>query len=142
MMRLKQILRDERGAVAVEFSLLGPLMITLMLGVVQIGMAMMSYNSLRSVANEAARYTVVNYQNANKMTTTQVGSVTRALATTGAYNLQSSRLTVTVTTPTTQRVTGAKEMSLKLDYNVPTILALIGVGDIPMTYTRPIFVVP
>lgn len=137
---LGQLLADREGAVAVEFSLLGPMMITLMMGVIQIGISMMSYNSLRSVASEAARYTVVNYQTNNKVTTTQISSVTRAIATTGAYSLDNSRLTVTVNTATTQRVLGATEITLRLDYRVPTLLSLIGVGDFPMTYTRPIFV--
>jgi hypothetical protein len=41
----------------------------------------------------------------------------------------------------TQRVPGATEYTMQLQYNVPTFLGFIGVGEIPLTFTRPIFVV-
>ena len=60
-MRLLALLKcDRSGAATVEFGLLGPLVITMMLGVLQMGVAMWSYNSLRSVASETARYAVTN----------------------------------------------------------------------------------
>lgn len=143
MRPLSRLMRDCEGAAAVEFSLLGPMMITMMLAVLQIGMAMMSYNTLRSVASDAARYTVINYQTNNKVTESQIGSVTRAIATTGAYNLDGSRLNITVVKDmTNQRVVGAAEFSLTIAYRVPTLLSIVGLSDIPMTYSRPIFVLP
>jgi hypothetical protein len=48
---------------------------------------------------------------------------------------------VACTNAATQRVSGATEMTLTLTYNIPTFLSIVGIGEIPLTFTRPIFVV-
>lgn len=137
---LAKVLRDERGATAVEFALLGPVMITLMLAVLQVGIALWSYNSMRSIASDIARYAVVNYQGNNKLTTTQIQTYARSTAISTPYGLTDANLSITVVTATTQRVSNATEMTMTINYSVPTIASIIGIGDIPMTYSRPIFV--
>lgn len=136
---LRSIRADEGGATTVEFALIGPMMIAAMLGVLQVGMAMWSYNTLRSVAHDAARYAVVNYQTANQLTTSQISDYARSVATNPPYGLQDSNLTVTAVTAATQRVSGATEVTLTISYTVPTVLSLVGMNDIPMSYSRPIF---
>lgn len=136
---LNTLWRDQRGATAVEFALVGPTMIAAMLGVVQVGMAMWSYNTLRGVAHDAARYAVVNYQATTRITNSQIVDYTRSVATNPPYGLLASNLTVTVVNATTQRVTGATELTMTITYSVPTVLSLLGLGDLPMSYSRPIF---
>ncbi|MFM5931191.1 MAG: TadE family protein [Novosphingobium sp.] len=136
---MKRIFRDTQGATTVEFALLGPIMLTLMMGVMQIGMAMWNYNSLRGVASDVARYAVINYQTNNKLTNEQIRQYTQSVAIQAPYGMALENLTITVETPTTQRVSGAKELTLTINYNFPTLLAIIGVGNIPMSFSRPIF---
>ena len=136
---LRSLKRDESGVTAVEFSLLGPVMIASMLGVLQIGTAMWSYNSMRSIAHDIARFAVVNYQTSNRLTNSQIADATRSIATHSPYGLYDDNLTVTVVDATTQRVTGATELTLTISYSVPTVLSLVGLGDIPMSYSRPVF---
>lgn len=137
---IARILRDERGATAVEFALLGPVMITLMLAVLQVGIALWSYNSMRSIASDIARYAVVNYQGNNKLTTTQIQTYARSTAISTPYGLTDANLSISVVTATTQRVSNATEMTMTINYSVPTIASIVGMGNIPMTYSRPIFV--
>lgn len=139
MKRIKRLLADTRGAAAVEFALIGPVMIAMMLGVLQFGIGMQNYNSLRAASAEVARYAVVNYQTNNKLSDSQLQNYMRSVATRAPYSLIETRLTVSIRDATTQRVTGAKEKTISLTYTIPTVLSFIGVQDIPLTYSRPVF---
>ena len=65
MNRACGICRDERGATIVEFALLAPLILGLLLGVVQVSLSAQSYNAMRSIASDTARYAVVELQKEN-----------------------------------------------------------------------------
>ena len=65
--RLRQLRGDTAGSAVVEFGILAPTIITLFLGVVQVGMWMQTYNALRSVAAESGRYVAVEYQKSNNI---------------------------------------------------------------------------
>lgn len=138
MKLLRAIWTDCRGAMAVEFALVGPLMITVMLGVVQIGMSMWNFNGLRGVASDTARFAVINYQTNNELTNAQIQSYGRALATQD-YGMVDSNLTITVVAVDAPRVAGATELTMTINYNFSTLLSIIGIPDIPMSYSRPIF---
>ena len=140
---LASLLRSDRTAsAAVEFALIGPAFITMFFGVLQFGIGMQNYNALRSISADAARYAVVNYQRRNLITAIQIQDYARTVATAQPYGLSRSRFTPFVSTPVIQRVGGATEFQIRLTYNIPTFLGVIGMDDIPLTYTRPIFVIP
>jgi Flp pilus assembly protein TadG len=136
----RRLLRKTDGSVAIEFALIGPALIGMMFAVLQVGVGMQNYNALRSVATDVARYTVVNYQSDNKVTADTIKTYGRALAIKAPYGLDSDRLAINVVTQTTSRVTGTKEMTLTMSYSVPTFLSVIGVGEIPISYSQPVFV--
>lgn len=138
--------RDQAGSVAMEFALIGPAMLTMLLGVLQIGIGMQNYNALRSVSAEVARYAVVNAQDAAAQsnmtlrdTNDELEAYAQEIATDSPYGLQANKLTVTVTSVPT-RVDGASERSIQLQYNIPSVLGIIGIDSIPITYTRPFFI--
>ncbi|MFM5947969.1 MAG: TadE/TadG family type IV pilus assembly protein [Novosphingobium sp.] len=139
--RLKKLRSAADGSVIVEFALLAPLLIGMFMGVLQIGIGMQNYNALRGISGDVARYAVVNYQTSNRLTTSQLQDYTNGIAGQAPYGLTRSRFTVTINTATTQRVAGAVEYTMTLRYNVPTMLSLLGVDEIPITYARPIFVI-
>jgi Flp pilus assembly protein TadG len=58
--RLRRFWRDSRGAAAVEFAMCAPILITLSLGTLEIGRAMLAYHSLSLAAFEAGRYAMVH----------------------------------------------------------------------------------
>lgn len=131
---------DSGGSAIVEFGLLAPFLIMMMLAVLQLGVAMQQYNALRSIAGDVERYAVVNYQTNNKISTDQLATYTQSVATNTPYNIQRTGLRITVTQPVTQRVSGATEYSLSIRAQVTSLLGMIGINDYYIYYTRPIFV--
>ena len=145
-LHLPSLRRDAKGSVAIEFALIGPAMLAMLLGVLQIGIGMQNYNALRSVSAEVARYAVTDSQDAAarsnmtlRDTNTQLEQYAREVATDAPFGLQGSRLTATVTSVPT-RVDGASERTIQLRYNIPSVLGVIGINSIPITYTQSVFI--
>lgn len=139
---LQRLGREDRGAVMIEFAILGPLLIIAVLGVYQIGVGMQAYNALRSITAETGRQAAVDYQrtNGNGLDEAQIQDVAEGLAMAPPYNLNPDRLDVSVEEAETQRVAGARELTLSIQYSVPTLLSIMGMSDPQLTQTRPIFV--
>lgn len=136
---LKRLCRARAGSVAIEFALIGPAVIAMLLGVMQVGIGMQNYNALRGISGDMARYSMVQYQTGNKLSDGQLTAYARSIATRSPYSLDDTRLTTQILTPATQRVAGATEKTIVLTYEVPTVLAIIGLSDIPISYSRPVF---
>jgi Flp pilus assembly protein TadG len=141
MKRFAPLARDTRGAVAIEFAIIAPVLITMLFGVLQIGLGMQQYNALRSVAAETARYAAIERQKGVTYVAFDVSNRARTIATGAPYGLLGTRLTTTAVTAATQRVAGATEYTLTITYNVQSFLSIMGMADIPLTFTRPVFVV-
>lgn len=132
-------LSDEtRGAAVIEFAILAPVVFGLMIGVVQIGLGMQAYNSMRSVAGDAARYAVVEYQKGNAPGNATIENQAIAIATSGTYNLANS-VDIDVTNAATERFDGAWEKTITITYTVPAVLPLFDWTSPTLTYSRPIF---
>ena len=143
MIKLVSSLRSDRTAsAAVEFALIGPAFITMFMGVMQVGIGMQNYNALRSISADTARYAAVEYQKSTQITAINIQTYANTVATAPPYGLNSTRFTSFASTPIAQRVSGATEFQLRLTYTIPTFLGVIGLDEIPLTYTRPIFVLP
>ena len=69
---LRRLARDVSGSTIVEFALLGPLMMAMMLGVLQLGVGMHGYNAMRSASADVARYAAVQYQTENELSNSQI----------------------------------------------------------------------
>lgn len=139
---LTRLARDRAGATAVEFALIGPAVIGLMLGVFQVGIAMQSYNAIRSVTAEAARYATVAYQKGEEPSNAAIRAQAIAIADGSPYLLDPDPnvLTVTVTDAAVQRVNGAREMTITVSYRVPAVLPLFEWTSPTISQSRPIFV--
>lgn len=143
---LAQLRQDRSGSVMVEFAILGPAMLAMLFGVLQFGIGMQNYNALRSVSADLARYAVINAQDAAAQsdmtlrdTNAELEAYAEEIASTAPYGLQADRLTVTVTSVPT-RIDEASERTITLQYNIPSVLGMIGINSIPITYTRPVFI--
>lgn len=134
-----RLARDTRGAVIIEFAILGPVLIGLMLGVLQVGISLQAYNSMRSVAAETARYAVVEYQKDNSPNNASIRTEAISIATASPYDLASS-VQVSITDATTQRFAGAKELTMTITYTPPSVLPMFDWVSPTLTHTRPIFV--
>lgn len=112
----------------------------MLLGVLQIGIGMQNYNALRGVAADVCREVAVEFQKSNALSNSQIQSLTRASAIQAPYLLDGNSLDVSVVDAATQRVTGAREMTLTITYTVPSVLSIIGLNPFDIGYSRPIFV--
>jgi len=133
------IQRDKSGAAALEFALVGPALIAMLLGALQIGIGMQNYNALRDVSAQVARYAMVQYTTGNTLTNDQLDAYAYNVAQSAPYLLKSERLVSTVSDAATQRVTGATEKTLVMQYRIPSMFEAMGLRGPQITYTRPLF---
>ncbi|WP_338245024.1 TadE/TadG family type IV pilus assembly protein [Aurantiacibacter hainanensis] len=137
--RFCRIRRDQDGAVAIEFALLGPLFLLMFFGVLQVGIALQNYNALRGLSADVARYAMVQYQTGNKVSNSQLETWTENRALGAPYLLDQTRVNAVVTTAGTQRVAGATELQVTVSYQLDSFLQFAGIQLPFVTYTRPIF---
>lgn len=130
---------DTAGAAAIEFALLGPAFIVMMLGVLQVGMGLQSYNAMRNLSADVSRYAMVQYQTGNKLSESQIRSWGRNHAQGAPYMMDPDRLGMTITEADTQRVAGARELTITVDYRITSVLEFIDIDGPRLDFERPIF---
>ncbi|TCJ39217.1 TadE/TadG family type IV pilus assembly protein [Parafrankia sp. BMG5.11] len=140
MISLRPLTRDTAGSAAIEFALIAPVFLMMLLGVFQVGIWLQSYNAMRGAVADTARQVAVEYQTANKLTNAQISNTGLAVATTSPYLLKESRIEVNVDEPTAQTFAGARELNLTLTYQLPTFLDFAGISGPSLTYSRAMFV--
>ncbi len=111
----RRLARDNRGATAIEFAMLGPSLILMMFGILTIGLHMQSFNSARSIAYDVSRYTIVEYQKENRIEANQIREVALAIATSAPYNFNPDNLSIVVEEGSTG-ITGADRYDLTITY--------------------------
>ncbi|GAA0279329.1 hypothetical protein GCM10009127_20560 [Alteraurantiacibacter aestuarii] len=137
--RLRSLPADSQGSMAVEFALVGPVLLVLMFGVLQIGMALQNYNAVRNVSADVARYAMVQHQTGNNLSNSQIQTYALNHAQGAPYMLEASRVNAYITTASTQRVSGARELQIVITYEVNSLLDGFGLNGPFVSYTRPIF---
>ena len=123
----------------IEFAILAPVIITLMLGILQVGIWMQSYNALRSVAADTGRYTAVQYQKVNNISNLNMAQWAKDRAV-DHYLFESTLLSADVTDAANQQIVGVTEKTLTLTYTFQSIMSVVGINDQTVTFARPIFV--
>lgn len=137
--RVARLPRDRNGNVLVEFALIGPTMILLLLGILQIGLHIQNYNAVRNLAADGSRFAVVEYQKGTRSATSAIETWIRSRAVSGAYNLDTDRFEVIVTQPTTSALSGLVEMDIAISYEAPDYLWSTAANALTIQYTRPVF---
>lgn len=138
--QLLRIGRDRTGGALIEFALLAPVFIMMLVGVLQIGVYMQNYSAVRSLAAEAARFAVVEYQKSNNMSEADLEANVNAMAVDAPFNLQPGSLQVDLE-QVTSPVDGARKFDMNLTYSAPNFLSGFGIDDLTLEYSRPVFVV-
>ena len=137
---LKSLRQDCAGSTIVEFALLAPVTVVLTLGSLQIGMWMHGYNALRSLASETARHTTVQYQKGVRIDYIAMANWARSRAASSAYGFPIANVSTAVVDDASQTITGVTRKNLTVNYRMPSIMRMAGVGNIELTFSRPIFV--
>ena len=144
MIRIRQFITrlrsDHRGAAAIEFALIGPAMITMLFGVLQVGIALQNYNALRSASADVARYAVVQYQRKQDPNAQALANYAKSTTTLAPYGLKAERLVIVINDKAST-MTGVTEREMVMSYAIPSFMSIIGMRDINITYTRPIFLI-
>jgi Flp pilus assembly protein TadG len=138
-LHLTRLARDTRGGALIEFAVLCPVIFAMMLGVLQVGVQMWNYNSMRAIAADTVRYTVVEYQKSNQITASQIQTKAIAIAVNSPYSFNTNDLTVTAANPTSD-ITGMTKYTVSLTYTPPNFLNMLGVTSPVLSFTRPIYV--
>ena len=134
------LLLDTRGGVLVEFAILAPAIITLLLGVIQVGLHVQNSNAVRNLAADGARFAVVQYQSNQSSPNDVLETWIRARAVGGRYNLNTDRLEIDVTDQTT-RIGGTIEKRIEITYSAPTYISAMSGETLDLTYVRPVFLI-
>lgn len=137
----KRIGGNTSGAAAVEFALVAPLVIGLMLGMFQVSIGMHDYNSLRGAVADSARYAIVDFQKETRSDEAALTAAAIEIATSTPYNLNPDQLEVSVDLLDDSRVAGALEATITMEYDVPSFARMVGMGDIHLEYSRPVFLI-
>lgn len=149
MTRLETFVRQLRGlrghsggSTAVEFAMIGPAMILVLLAVAQIGIQIQNYNAVRNLAADGSRFATVEYQKGTRSTTSAIETWIRTRGIGSVYNLDTDRLGVTVTQDATSRLTGLVEMDIAVSYEAPEYLWSVAGNLLVISYTRSVFLPP
>lgn len=134
----RKLRRNEKGVATIEFAIIGPAMIVMLFGVLQLGIALQNYNALRNVSADVARYAMVQYATGNKLSNDQMTDYAESVAENAPYLLKSTKL-VTITNVATPQVSGAQEKTLTIQYKIPSVLSSLGLEGPTITYSRPLF---
>ena len=105
----------ERGAVAVEFALLAPVLVMLLLGIMEFGRAYNAQVTLSSAAREGVRVMAIN-NNATAARTAAKNSATALKPV-----LTDTNITITPATCTT-----GTQVTLKITYSLSTMTGIAG----------------
>lgn len=139
----RHLRQDTHGSTAIEFAIIGPAFIALLLGVLQFGIALQAYNAVRNVSADVARHVAVQFQvsagSANGLNDTTIERVAISRAISAPYLLNELNIRVNVEDAPVQRVAGATEKTISIEYDVPTVMPLFGFSGPTVSYDRPIF---
>lgn len=123
-------LKSERGQAAVEFALLAPMLIVLVLGVLQLGVAFNHYITVTDAARVAAR------DAASGRFSNVTAAAVEASARKAASDLDQSQLKVTVANPTWNVPQSDVTITVTYPYSVDLLGWVISSGVLKSTMTE------
>ena len=142
-MKRRPLISNERGSAVIEFALVSPLVILLILGALQLGMVLRANAGLRELAGWGGRRAVISYQIVSDNDTIGAATLKSLIqneAKSRKYNLEGGTLTVTVTNQADTALLTVNRMRLQLTYNYPLSLPFISTKSIPLSADRTFYV--
>ena len=117
-------LRCHRGATAVEFALIFPVFLLILLGVVEAGRAMWIKATMQYICEETSRYALVN----PTLTTAQIVSVAETKLATSGFGNQ-----VVTFTATQDLSAGITFMTINASHTFEPLITIIGIPAMAIT---------
>ena len=126
---MRKLLGDAQGAAAIEFALSAAIILTLLIGSVQIGILFMANAGLRHAVGEGARYSTIYPMPSDSAIIAKVNGT--------RFGMNSSRITGPTVTHGTQ--SGASYTEVSMSYSVPLNFVFFSTSPITLTETRRAF---
>lgn len=122
-MKIKRIriIKNEKGASAVEFALILPILIMLVFGIFQFGIAYNNYITITHAAREGARRAAVDLNN----------PLLEQIIKERAYPIPEDDIIISITTPDGTDI--GDRVVVEITYNMTVEIPLVGSWDIPLT---------
>lgn len=144
MARAAQLIRDQRGSALIEFALVSPMVVMLILAALEFGMALRANAGLRELAGEAGRDALISYQIVGDedgfMGSEELADDIRDKAATAKYNLNNGTLGVDVEVTDNTSLLTVQEVHVTLTYDYPISLPFIRGQTINLAVDRTFFV--
>jgi Flp pilus assembly protein TadG len=122
-------MHDERGQAAVEFALVVPIIIVLLLGIIQVGIAFHDYITLTDAARAGARKAVVD-----RFSDESVAQLQQHVRD-AAGDLKQSNLQVTVNLPAPLNSGSALTVTAQYPYSINLLGLVVASGTLHSTMT-------
>lgn len=139
-MALSRLVRNEHGSTVVEFALICPMLIAVMLSVLEVGEALRSNTGVRDLLGWAGRRAVVARQNNTAITTAALNNEIRAEAVKRYYNIETARLTVQSSIVPNVALITVDEVRIDLTYSHPLSVPFVPITSIPISVSRTFYV--
>jgi len=125
-MKIKRIriIKNEKGASAVEFAIILPILIMLVFGIFQFGIAYNNYITITHAAREGARRAAVDLDISNLSPLKQI-IIDRA------YPIPLTEADIDIRTPEGIKI--GDPVVVEITYNMTVEIPLVGSWDIPLT---------
>ena len=132
MRSIKLLRRNERGAAALEFAIIAPALIALIIGIAQLGILYLANAGLRNAVAEGARFATIWPRPDDTAIRTRITSSEFGL------------IPANITTPAiTHGVdSGANYVDISVSYTVPLNFIFFEVPDVTLTESRRAYVNP
>ena len=125
--RRRTDIRGERGQTAVEFALVAPLLVVLLLGIIQFGIAFHNYVTITDAARAGARKAIV--ARFSGLSTTDIQQAVRD----AASDLDQSQLGITVSDPTWSTPGSDVTVTVTYPYSINLLGWVVKSGDLTST---------
>lgn len=126
MFFIGKLASDQRGASAVEFALAIPILLTLIIGILQLGILFSANAGLRQAVEEGARYATIYPNPSDSAIVTRV--------TDSKFGLQSAYITGPTVTHGTSG--GVRYVDVAMSYAAPLNFVLFQTSPVTLNYTR------
>jgi Flp pilus assembly protein TadG len=124
--RVETILGASSGSAAIEFAIIAPVLLTLIMGILQLGILFYANAGLHQAVEAGARYATI-YPRPNDSQIT-------ALVLKSGYGMQGDR----IERPTVKRgtVSGTTYVDIRMGYSVPLNFIFFDLGPVKLEHTR------
>ena len=138
----RTLAQDRRGSTVVEFALVGPVVVLMVMAALELGMALRANAALRDLIGWAGREAVVSYQlvASGGQTKTQIEEAIRSRAASGGYKLGNGTLRPVVTIVRDTSLLTVNRVNIHLTYAYRISLPLVPDQTVNMDFDRTFYV--